>query len=46
MYKAYIDGYVSLNLGQSAAQSVILMLIVSALVWIQFRYVEGKVHYG
>ncbi len=46
MYKAYIDGYVSLNLGHSAAQSVILMLIVGALVWIQFRYIEGKVHYA
>lgn len=45
MYKAYIDGYVSLNLGHSAAQSVILMLIVSVIVWVQFRYVEGKVHY-
>ncbi len=45
MYKVYIDGYVNLNLGQSAAQSVILMLIVSVLVWMQFRWVEGKVHY-
>lgn len=45
MYKVYMDGYVNLNLGISAAQSVILMLIVSAFVWIQFRYVEGKVHY-
>jgi len=45
MYKAYMDGYVSLNLGHSAAQSVILMLIVSVIVWLQFRYVEGKVHY-
>ena len=46
MYKVYMDGYVNLNLGQSAAQSVILMLIVSALVWLQFRLVEGKVHYA
>jgi sn-glycerol 3-phosphate transport system permease protein len=46
MYKVYMDGYVNLNLGTSAAQSVILMLIVSALVWLQFRYVEGKVHYA
>ncbi len=45
MYKVYTDGYVNLNLGHSAAQSVILMLIVGALVWIQFRYVESKVHY-
>ncbi|MCX7839013.1 MAG: sn-glycerol-3-phosphate ABC transporter permease UgpA [Anaerolineae bacterium] len=45
MYKVYMDGYVNLNLGQSAAQSVILMLIVSVLVWMQFRFMEGKVHY-
>ncbi|MGQ9489389.1 MAG: sn-glycerol-3-phosphate ABC transporter permease UgpA [Anaerolineae bacterium] len=46
MYKVYMDGYVNLNLGQSAAQSVILMLIVSGLVVIQFRTMEGRVHYA
>ncbi len=46
MYKVYMDGYVNLNLGQSAAQSVILMLIVSGLVWVQFRSMEGRVHYA
>jgi sn-glycerol 3-phosphate transport system permease protein len=46
MYKVYMDGYVNLNLGQSAAQSVVLMIIVSALVWVQFRSMEGKVHYA
>ncbi len=46
MYKVYMDGYVNLNLGHSAAQSVILMIIVSALVWLQFRSMEGKVHYA
>ncbi|MBM4461111.1 MAG: ABC transporter permease subunit [Chloroflexi bacterium] len=46
MYKVYMDGYVNLNLGESAAQSVILMAIVSALVWLQFRSMEGKVHYA
>ena len=45
MYKAYMDGYVNLNLGESAAQSVILMIIVSVIVWAQFRYMECKVHY-
>ena len=45
MYKAYMDGYVNLNLGESAAQSVILMIIVSVIVWGQFKYMEGKVHY-
>ncbi len=46
MYKVYMDGYVNLNLGQSAAQSVILMLLVSGLVWVQFRTMEGRVHYA
>ena len=37
---------VNLLLGDSAAQSVILMVIVIALTAVQFRYVEKKVHYG
>lgn len=45
VYKAYKDGFIGLDLGGSAAQSVILMLIVMALTVIQFRYVERKVHY-
>jgi len=45
MYKVYLDGVFNLNLGQSAAQSVILMLIVSGIVWLQFRFVESRVHY-
>ncbi len=46
VYKVYNDGFVNLILGDSAAQSVILMLIVIALTAFQFRYVERKVHYG
>jgi sn-glycerol 3-phosphate transport system permease protein len=46
VYKVYNDGFVNLLLGSSAAQSVILMVIVIALTAIQFRYVERKVHYG
>ena len=46
VYKVYNDGFVNLILGDSAAQSVILMVIVIALTAIQFRYVERKVHYG
>ena len=45
VYKVYDDGFVGLNLGSSAAQSVILMIIVMALTFIQFRYVERKVTY-
>ncbi|MBN9137625.1 MAG: sn-glycerol-3-phosphate ABC transporter permease UgpA, partial [Phyllobacterium sp.] len=46
VYKVYNDGFVNLILGDSAAQSVILMVIVIGLTAIQFRYVERKVHYG
>lgn len=45
IYKVYNDGFVGLNLGSSAAQSVILMGIVIALTLLQFRYVEKKVTY-
>ncbi len=43
VYKVYYDGFKALDLGGSAAQSVVLMVIVVALTVIQFRYVEKKV---
>ena len=45
VYKVYFDGFIGQNLGSSAAQSVILMLIVISLTVIQFRWVEKKVEY-
>ncbi|MEO5701995.1 MAG: sn-glycerol-3-phosphate ABC transporter permease UgpA [Casimicrobiaceae bacterium] len=45
VYKVYHDGFKALDLGGSAAQSVILMMIVIALTVVQFRYVERKVNY-
>lgn len=45
VYKVYNDGFVGLDLGGSAAQSVILMIIVIGLTVIQFKYVEKKVEY-
>jgi sn-glycerol 3-phosphate transport system permease protein len=45
VYKVFYDGVHALNFGSSAAQSVILMVIVIVLTAIQFRYVEKKVHY-
>ncbi|MEW6766635.1 MAG: sn-glycerol-3-phosphate ABC transporter permease UgpA [Pseudomonadota bacterium] len=45
VYKVYLDGLLGGNLGSSAAQSVVLMVIVIALTAIQFRYVERKVTY-
>lgn len=46
VYKVYSDGFVNLMMGESAAQSVILMVIVIALTAIQFRFIERRVHYG
>ena len=46
VYKVWYDGVVGLDLGSSAAQSVILMAIVIALTAIQFRFIERRVHYG
>jgi sn-glycerol 3-phosphate transport system permease protein len=45
VYRLYYDGFKALDLGGSAAQSVVLMLIVVSLTVIQFRYVEKKVQY-
>ena len=45
VYKVYKDGFVGLDLGSSAAQSVILMAVVVALTVIQFRFIERRVHY-
>jgi sn-glycerol 3-phosphate transport system permease protein len=46
VFKVFRDGFIGLDLGGSAAQSVILMLIVGALTIVQFRYIERRVHYG
>jgi len=45
VYKVFRDGFLSLDLGGSAAQSVILMAIVIALTVVQFRFIERRVHY-
>ncbi|MBY5571036.1 sn-glycerol-3-phosphate ABC transporter permease UgpA [Rhizobium leguminosarum] len=45
VYKVYFDGFIGLNLGSSAAQSVILMVIVIALTAVQFRFIERRVQY-
>ncbi|MBI1209025.1 MAG: sn-glycerol-3-phosphate ABC transporter permease UgpA [Azospirillum sp.] len=46
VYKVYHDGFEGLDLGSSAAQSVILMAVVTVLTVIQFRFVERRVHYS
>ena len=45
VYKVYYDGFKAMDLGSSAAQSVVLMTIVIALTVVQFRFVEKKVNY-
>ena len=45
VYKVYFDGFKALDLGGSAAQSVVLMVIVIALTVVQFRYIEKRVNY-
>ena len=45
VYKVYFDGFKGLDLGGSAAQSVVLMAIVILLTVGQFRYIERRVQY-
>ena len=45
VYKVYQDGRLGSDLGGSAAQSVILMIMVVALTAVQFRYIDRKVNY-
>jgi sn-glycerol 3-phosphate transport system permease protein len=45
VFKVFNDGFLGLDLGGSAAQSVILMVIVISLTVAQFKYIERKVHY-
>lgn len=45
VFKVYEDGFVGLNLGSSAAQSVVLLVIVIALTAVQFGWVERRVQY-
>ena len=45
VYKVYYDGFKAMDLGGSAAQSVVLMTIVVALTVVQFQFIEKKVNY-
>ena len=44
MYKIYADGFRGFDYSGAATQSVILMLLVIALTFVQFCYVERKIH--
>lgn len=45
VYKIYQDGFVGLDMGSSAAQSVILMVIIVGVTVFQFKFIEKKVQY-
>lgn len=45
VYKIYSDGFEGQDYSGAAAQSIILMILVMALTFIQFRFVERRVHY-
>ena len=45
VYKVYVDGFRGNDLGGSSAQSVVLMVLVLALTFFQFRYIDKRVHY-
>jgi sn-glycerol 3-phosphate transport system permease protein len=45
VYKIYSDGFKGLDYSMAAAQSIVLMALVIALTFIQFRWIERKVHY-
>ena len=45
VYKIFNDGFQGLDYSGAAAQSIILMILVIALTFVQFRYIERKVHY-
>ena len=45
VFKVFRDGFVGLDFGGSAAQSVVLMAIVIGLTVVQFRHVERRVQY-
>jgi sn-glycerol 3-phosphate transport system permease protein len=46
VYKVYQDGFINLDLGSSAAQSVLLMTFALLLTLMQFKYIERKVNYS
>lgn len=46
VYKIFFDGFKGFDYSGAAAPSIVLMLLVIALTFIQFRWVEKRVHYN
>jgi sn-glycerol 3-phosphate transport system permease protein len=45
VFKIYSDGFKGLDYSMAAAQSIVLMAVVIALTFVQFRYIERRIHY-
>ncbi|MDP5253279.1 MULTISPECIES: ABC transporter permease subunit [unclassified Vibrio] len=45
VYKVFRDGFIGADLGGSSAQSVVLLLLVLLLTFLQFRFIEKRIHY-
>jgi len=45
VFKLYRDGFIGLNTGYASAQSIVLLIMVSALTILQFRYAGSRVFY-
>ncbi len=45
VFRVYNTGFVGQDYGSSAAQSVVLMILVVAMTFVQFRYIDRKVNY-
>ena len=45
VYKVYQDGFIMMNLGSSAAQSIVLMVLAVLFTVLQFRAMDRKVIY-
>ncbi len=46
VFKIYSDGFKGLDYSIAAAQSIVLMFLVVSLTFVQFKYVEKRVHYA
>lgn len=45
VFNLYKDGFIGMNSGYASAQSVLLLLMVATLTFLQFRYAGSKVFY-
>lgn len=45
VFNLYKDGFVGMETGYASAQSILLLVLVSALTFVQFRYAGRKVFY-